>query len=220
MSERFIDYVLNLDASLAQLIEQLGAWVYAILFATIWAETGVVVAPWLPGESLLLTSGTLAGSGLLDILVLAPLLFGAAFLGDVTNFLIGRFIGRHLLSRPRRYLRPEHVERAHEFYERHGGQAIVLARFLPVVRTLAPFVAGVARMEVHRLLFFAAVAAALWVTVFLGAGYWFGTVWWVQEYLTFVLAGIVLVSASPGVIAWLVKRRRRRATPRGHPPAG
>ena len=155
-----MQYVLHLDVYLTQLVEQLGAWAYAAIFATIFAETGLVVAPFLPGESLLLTSGTLAGAGILEIAVLAPLLFAAAFLGDVCNYLIGRFVGRHLLNKPRKHLRPEHVERAHAFYERHGGMAIVLARFLPIVRTLAPFVAGVARMEIHRLLLFAAIASA------------------------------------------------------------
>jgi len=207
-----LQYVLHLDAYLAQLVQQLGPWAYAAIFATIFAETGLVVAPFLPGESLLLTSGALAGADILTIAVLAPLMFAAAWLGDVCNYLIGRFVGRHLLSKPRRYLRPAHVERAHEFYERHGGMAIVFARFLPVVRTLAPFVAGVARMEIHRLMFFAAVAAALWVTIFLGAGYWFGTVQWVQDYLAVALAGIVLASLVPGVVVYIVHRLRRKKT--------
>jgi membrane-associated protein len=207
-----MQYVLHLDVYLADLVQQLGAWAYAAIFATIFAETGLVVAPFLPGESLLLTSGTLAGAKVLEIALLAPLLFAAAFLGDVCNYLIGRFVGRHWLSKPRRYPRPEHVERAHEFYERHGGMAIVLARFLPIVRTLAPFVAGVARMEIHRLLFFAALAAALWVTIFLGAGYWFGTAQWVQDYLAVALAVIVVASMLPGLIVWVVHRRRRGDT--------
>jgi len=204
-----MQYVLHLDVSLTQAVEQLGAWAYAAIFATIFAETGLVVVPFLPGESLLLTSGTLAGAGILEIAVLAPLLFAAAFLGDVCNYLIGRFVGRHWLSKPRRYPRPEHVEKAHEFYERHGGMAIVLARFLPIVRTLAPFVAGVARMEIHRLMFYAAVAAALWVTIFLGGGYWFGTAAWVQDYLALALVVIVAASMLPGLVVWAVHRLRR-----------
>jgi len=210
-----VQYVLHLDVYLTQLVEQLGPWAYAAIFATIFAETGLVVAPFLPGESLLLTSGTLAGAGILEIAVLAPLLFAAAFLGDVCNYLIGRFVGRRLLSKPRRHIRPEHVAKAHEFYERHGGMAIVLARFLPIVRTLAPFVAGVARMEMHRLLFFAALASALWVTIFVGAGYWFGTAAWVQNYLALALAIAAAASALPGVVIWVVHRLRRgRATPK------
>jgi membrane-associated protein len=205
----FQQYVLQLDVYLAQLVEAWGAWVYAAIFTIIFCETGLVVAPFLPGESLLLASGTLAGAGILEIVALAPLLFLAAFLGDVCNYLIGRFIGRHLLSKPRRYLRPEHVQKAHEFYERHGGMAIVLARFLPIVRTLAPFVAGVAEMEFHRFLFFAAVASALWVGIFAGAGYWFGTSAWVQDYLAIGLAAIMAASALPGFIIYLVHRLRR-----------
>ena len=210
MVDRFVQYVLNMDVYLAELVDKLGAWVYAAIAGVIFAETGLVVMPWLPGESLLLTSGTLAGTDILNIIVLAPLLFGAAFLGDVCNYLIGRFVGRHLLSKPRRYLKPEHVEQAREFYERHGGLAIVLARFLPVVRTLAPFTAGVAGMPIHRLMFFAAVASALWVTIFLGAGYWFGSYAWVKDYLALALAVIVAASAVPGIIVYVVHRVRGR----------
>jgi membrane-associated protein len=214
MIDRFVDYVLNMDVYLAELVEKLGAWVYAAIAAVIFAETGLVVTPWLPGESLLLTSGTLAGTEILNILVLAPLLFGAAFLGDVCNYLIGRFVGRHLLSKPRRYLKPEHVAQAHEFYERHGGLAIVLARFLPVVRTLAPFTAGVAGMGIRRLMLFAAIASALWVTIFLGAGYWFGSYDWVNDYLALALAVIVAASAVPSLIVYILHRVRGRRAKR------
>jgi membrane-associated protein len=210
---QLVTYILELDVYLAQLIDVLGPWSYAAIFATIFSETGLVVAPFLPGESLLLTSGTLAGAEVLNVAVLAPLLFLAAFLGDVCNYLIGRWIGRHLLSKPRRYLRPEHIEQAHEFYERHGGMAIVFSRFLPIVRTLAPFVAGVARMELHRLMLYAAIAAALWVTAFFGAGYLFGNVPWVQDYLAIALAIAFALSATPGAIVWLVHRVRRRQAP-------
>jgi membrane-associated protein len=210
MIDRFVDYVLNMDVYLAELVDTLGPWVYGALFAVIFAETGLVVMPWLPGESLLLTSGTLAGGDILNIWILAPLMFSAAFLGDACNYLIGRFVGRHLLSKPRRYLKPEHVAQAQEFYDRHGGLAIVLARFLPVVRTLAPFTAGVCGMEIQRLVFFAAVASALWVTIFVGAGYWFGTVAWVQDYLAVGLAIAVAASAIPGLVIYVVHRVRRR----------
>jgi len=206
--ETILQYVLHLDLALARLVAELGAWTYAAIFGVIFAETGLVVTPWLPGESLLLTSGTLAGAGILQILVLAPLLFVAAFLGDVCNYSIGRLVGRRLLAKPRRHLRPEHIEQAHEFYERYGGLAIVLARFLPIVRTLAPFVAGVARMELRKLVLCAALASALWVTVFLGGGYFFGTIEWVQRYLAFALVAIVLVSMTPGVVIYLVRRLR------------
>jgi len=220
MIDRFVQYVLNMDVYLTELVDKLGVWVYAAIGGVIFAETGLVVTPWLPGESLLLTSGTLAGADILNILVLAPLLFGAAFLGDVCNYLIGRFVGRHLLSKPRRYLKPEHVAQAREFYERHGGLAIVLARFLPVVRTLAPFTAGVAGMELHRLMLFAAIASALWVTIFLGAGYWFGSYQWVSDYLALALAVIVAASAIPGFIVYVVHRVRARRAARAARTSG
>ena len=206
--DQLLQYALHLDAYLAEAVARLGAWVYIALFATIFAETGLVVLPFLPGESLLVTSGTLAGGGLLQILVLAPLLFLAAFLGDIVNYLIGRFLGERLLAKPRRYLKPEHVTAAHEFYERHGGKAIVLARFLPIVRTLAPFIAGVAEMPIRRFMFFAAVASALWVVIFMGAGYWFGSVPWVQDKLALALAIIAFVSLLPGVLTFAVRKAR------------
>jgi len=211
--DTLIRYVLHLDTYLAQLVAEWGAWVYAAVFATIFAETGLVITPFLPGESLLVTSGTLAGAGILEILVLAPLLFLAAFLGDVCNYLIGRFVGRHLLSKPRRYLKPEHVELAREFYERHGGMAIVFARFLPVVRTLAPFVAGMTRMEIRRFAAFAALASVIWVTIFAGAGYWFGTVPWVKDYLAVALGIAMAASAIPAFIIYLVHRLSGRREP-------
>jgi membrane-associated protein len=214
MWDRFLEYVLQMDVYLARLVEQLGPWAYAAIAAVIFAETGLVVAPFLPGESLLLASGTLAGAGVLHIAVLWPLLVGAAFLGDVVNYLIGRWLGEHLLRKPRKYLKPEHVQEAHAFYEEHGGLAIVACRFLPIVRTLVPFVAGVAKMEFHRYLAFAALAAALWVTIFLGAGYLFGNIRWVQDYLAIALAIAVAASAIPGFIIWAVhyvRRSRARA---------
>ena len=174
--DQLLHYIVQLDEYLAQAVQALGPWAYGAIFLTIFCETGLVVLPFLPGESLLLTSGTLAGAGVLNIVVLWPLLVGAAFLGDVVNYLIGRWLGKHLLSKPRKHLKPKHVQEAQEFYEEHGGLAIVACRFLPIVRTLVPFVAGVTKMEFHRYLFFAFIAAVVWVTIFLGAGYLFGNV--------------------------------------------
>ncbi len=199
---------MHFDTYLGGFVEQVGAWAYPTIFAVIFAETGLVITPFLPGESLLLTSGTLAGTDALDIVVLAPLLFTAALLGDVSNYLIGRFVGHRLFERPRRFVKPEHLASAHEFYERHGGQAIVFARFLPVVRTLAPFVAGIAGMPLKHLLAYASVASAGWVTVFLGAGYWFGNIPWIRDHLTVALAGAVLLSVLPGVIVFLLRKLR------------
>ena len=208
--EQLLHYVLDFDLYLAQLITVLGPWSYVAVGAVIFCETGLVVAPFLPGESLLLASGTLAGAGVLDAAVLAPVLFVAAFLGDIVNYLIGRWIGAALLRKPRRYLRAEHIAQAHEFYERHGGLAIVLARYLPIVRTLAPFVAGVARLELHKMVVYAAIAAASWVAVFFGAGLLFGNVPWVQVYLAVALVVAVCLSAAPGAVVAAVRYLRRR----------
>jgi len=194
-------------------VGQLGSWVYAAIAFTIFAETGLVVTPWLPGESLLLTSGTLAGAGILDIRVLVPLLLVAAFLGDVCNFLIGRFVGRRVLRKPRRFPRPEHMAQAEHFYARHGAAAIILGRYVPVVRTLAPFVAGMAGMPLKRLMAYAVVAEGSWVVIFLGAGYWFGSYGWVQDYLALALALVVVASVLPGAVAYVVRRLRRRCAP-------
>ncbi len=204
------EYVVHMDVYLAQLVESLGAWVYVLVFLVIFLETGVVIAPWLPGESLLIASGSLAGSGYLNILILGPLLFVAAFLGDLSNYLIGRFVGRRVMAKPRRYLRADHVAQAHEFYEKYGGRAIVFARFMPVVRTLAPFVAGAARMDLHRFLLFDGIASLTWVTIFVGAGYWFGSIPWVRDNLALMLLGVVLLSITPSLIGLAVKRVRMR----------
>jgi membrane-associated protein len=208
--DQLLHYIVELDEYLAQAVQTLGPWAYGAIFLTIFCETGLVVLPFLPGESLLLTSGTLAGAGVLNIVVLWPLLVAAAFLGDIVNYLIGRWLGKHLLSKPRKHLRPEHVREAQEFYEEHGGLAIVACRFLPIVRTLVPFVAGVTKMEFHRYVFFAFVAAVIWVTIFLGAGYLFGNVPWVQDYLAIALAIAVAASAIPGFVIWAVHHVRRQ----------
>lgn len=175
------------------------------------AETGLVVTPFLPGESLLLASGTLAGAGALHITVLAPLLVVAAFCGDVCNYLIGRLVGRRVLSKPRRYPRPDHVERTHAFYERHGGLAVVWARFLPIVRTFIPFLAGATRMDFRRFLVAAAAAAASWALLFVGAGYWFGTIPAIRDYLIVAVFIAATASSVPALILWVVRRLRRRA---------
>lgn len=204
-----LDYVVHVDAYLGDLVEVLGPWVYAVVFAVVFAEIGLVVLTILPGESLLLASGTLASLGILNIGALAPLLLVAAFAGIVSNFLIGRFAGRWLLSKPRRFLQPTKVDQVRLFYERHGALTIAVSRFLPVLRTLAPFVAGVARMDVRRLALFAAVAAVAWVGIFLGSGYGLGTADWVRRYLAFVLVGIVIVPGIPSTGVYLVRRWRR-----------
>ncbi len=205
---RTTDFFLHIDVHLSALVAHFGEWVYAILFAIVFCETGLVVTPFLPGDSLLFAAGTLAGAGVLDPLVLGVVLLAAAIMGDAVNYLIGRFFGRRLLSKPRRFVRPEHIARTEAFYERHGGKTIILARFVPFARTFAPFVAGVVHMNLARFLLFNVSGAALWVGLFVGGGVWFGNIPWVKDNLTLVLIAVVLVSVGPGLVS--VARRRLR----------
>ena len=208
------NFFLHIDVHLAELAERFGEVVYAILFAIVFAETGLVVTPFLPGDSLLFAAGTLAGAGILDPLILGGTLFAAAVLGDGVNYLIGRLFGRRLLAKPRRFIKPQHVARTQAFYERHGGKTIILARFVPFARTFAPFVAGVVRMDPVRFLAFNVSGALLWVGLFVGAGALFGNVPWVKDNLTLVLGLVVLVSVGPGLVAFA---RRRLAAGRRQP---
>jgi membrane-associated protein len=208
------NFFLHIDVHLAELAERFGEVVYAILFAIVFAETGLVVTPFLPGDSLLFAAGTLAGAGVLDPLILGVTLLAAAILGDGVNYLIGRLFGQRLLAKPRRFIKPQHVARTQAFYERHGGKTIILARFVPFARTFAPFVAGVVRMDPARFLAFNVSGAVLWVGLFVGAGVLFGNVPWVKDNLTLVLALVVLVTVGPGLVAIA---RRRLAARRSRP---
>jgi membrane-associated protein len=210
---RLIDISINLDAYLGAAAEHLGAWLYAALFGVVFCETGLVLTPFLPGDSLLFAGGTLAGAGILDPALLCGVLFAAAVLGDAANYAIGRFVGQRLLAgRLGRYVPARHLRRTQEFYERHGGKTIVLARFMPFVRTFAPFVAGVSRMDARRFLVFNVAGAALWVGAFVGCGYFFGSVPWVRDHLSIVVVATVALSLAPAVAgAAVAKLRRRRA---------
>ena len=212
---RLVDISINLDAYLSAAAEQLGAWLYAALFGVVFCETGLVLTSFLPGDSLLFAGGTLAGAGILDPALLCGVLFAAAVLGDAANYAIGRFVGPRLLaSRLGRYVPPRHLQRTHEFYERHGGKTIVLARFMPFVRTFAAFVAGVSRMDARRLLVFNVAGAALWVGAFFGCGYFFGSVPWVRDHLMIVVVATVALSLAPAVGgAAVAGLKRRRAAP-------
>jgi membrane-associated protein len=210
---RIVDISINLDVYLGAAAEHVGAWLYAALFAVVFCETGLVLTPFLPGDSLLFASGTLAGAGILDPVLLGGVLFAAAVLGDLANYAIGRYVGQPLMAgKLGRYIPARHLRRSQEFYERHGGKTIILARFIPFVRTFAPFVAGVSRMDARRFVAFNVVGAALWVGAFVGCGYFFGSVPFVRDHLSIVVAATVALSLAPAVgaaaIAWV---RRRRA---------
>jgi len=205
-----LDVVLHLDVHLLNLVHTYGAWAYAILFAIIFSETGFVVTPFLPGDSLLFVAGAIAAGGALDVHVLFFLLALAAILGNTLNFEIGRWIGPRLFRQGRsRWLDPRHVETAHAFYERHGGKAVVISRFLPIVRTYSPFVAGMARMHTPLFVAYNVVGGALWAGSLCYAGYFFGNIPWIKGNLTLLIVGIIVVSLAPLAVAWLRSRTRK-----------
>jgi len=213
-----LDLLLHVDVYLLELVASYGIWIYAILFLIIFAETGLVVTPFLPGDSLLFAAGALCASGALDLGGVALLLVVAAILGDAANYAIGRVVGTRVIylsqTDPRwgRWVKPAHLARAHEFFERHGGKAIVLARFMPIVRTFVPFVAGVAEMGYPAFALYNVTGAVTWVGVCVGAGYVFGNVPIVKENFSLVALGIVFVSVLPMVFEYLKYRRERRVS--------
>ena len=205
-----LDIAMHLDVHLQELIAQYHTGVYAILFLIVFIETGVVIWPFLPGDSLLFVSGALAAAGDLDLATVMVVLICAALTGDNVNYGIGRLVGPRIFQRERsRWFNPAHLAHAHAFYERHGGKTIILARFIPIIRTYAPFVAGIGAMPYLRYLSYCVVAAVLWVVSLSLVGYFFGNIPLVKENLGIVLVLIVLLSISPGVFAWAKSRWRR-----------
>ncbi|HUL97505.1 MAG TPA: DedA family protein [Usitatibacter sp.] len=206
-----LDVVLHLDVHLLKLAAEYGIWIYAILFAIIFSETGFVVTPFLPGDSLLFVAGAVAAGGALNVHAIFVLLAAAAFLGNSVNYAVGRWLGRHFFTdRGSRWLNPAHLEKAHAFYERHGGPAVVISRFVPIVRTYVPFVAGMGAMEARAFLLFNAGGAVLWVGGLAYAGYFFGNIPWIRGNLTAIIVGIVVVSVLP--VAWALARARLAKT--------
>lgn len=207
-----IHFFLHLDQRLADLTANYGQWIYAILFAVVFCETGLVVTPFLPGDSLLFAAGALAAVGSLDVWMLALLLAIAAILGDTVNYHAGWYLGPKVLRGEHgRWLNRRHLDQTHRFFERYGARTIVLARFVPIVRTLAPFVAGVGSMSYGRFLCYNVVGGVIWIAIFLGAGYWFGNVPFVKDNFSVVILGIIAVSLLP--IAWEFVRARRSNPP-------
>ncbi|KAA6301054.1 MAG: putative membrane protein [Candidatus Ordinivivax streblomastigis] len=207
-----IDFVLHIDVHLTDLIANYGDWVYAILFLIIFCETGLVVTPFLPGDSLLFVAGTLAaiGDNHVNVHLMVLLLIGAAILGDSCNYTIGKFLGEKLFRNPdSKLFKRKYLEQTHEFYEKHGGKTIILARFVPIIRTFAPFVAGMGKMTYIRFISFCVLAAVLWVSIFMYLGYFFGELEFVQKNLSVLVVVIIFVSLLPGIIEILRQRRRR-----------
>jgi membrane-associated protein len=210
-----IDLLLHVDTYLLELVATYGVWIYGLLFLIVFAETGLVVTPFLPGDSLLFAAGAIAATSAMDVRLLGVLLIVAAIAGDATNYAIGRAAGVRIVARARvdprwrRWINPVYVDRAHDFFERHGGKAIVLGRFAPIIRTFVPFVAGVAEMSYPAFALYNVTGAIAWVGICLGAGYVFGNVPIVKENFSLVALGIVLLSLLPMVVEYLRYRRER-----------
>ena len=203
-----IDYVLHLDTHLAAIVQAAGPWTYVILALIIFAETGLVIAPFLPGDSLLFATGALAAAASLNIWVLFVLLTVCAILGDAVNYWVGSKIGARAAAGKIPYVKKEYIERTHAFYERYGARTVVLARFIPIVRTFAPFVAGAGSMTYRRFAAYNVIGGVAWVGSMLFAGYLFGNIPVVKENFTLVVLGIIGVSILPGVVAVVQERRR------------
>ena len=204
----FIDYVLHLDTHLAALVDAAGVWSYVILAAIVFAETGLVVMPLLPGDSLLFAAGALAAASSLNVGVLFVVLTICAILGDAVNYWVGSRIGAQAAAGRIPYVKKEYIERTHAFYERHGGKTIIIARFVPIIRTFAPFVAGAGSMTYKRFAMYNVVGGVAWVGSMLMAGFFFGNIPIVKENFSLVVLGIIAVSLLPGVVAVLQERGR------------
>ena len=208
-----LDFLLHIDRHLLEFVQAHGAWVYGMLFAIVFAETGLVITPFLPGDSLLFAVGALAGTGVLNPWLSAILLMGAAISGDAVNYTAGRVIGRRLFGEgegpafSHRLINPAHIQRAHEFFERYGGKAVVLARFVPIVRTFLPFVAGAAAMPASTFLFYNVTGGIAWVVLCVGAGFVFGNVPIVKNNFSLVTIGIVAVSLLPIAVEYLRSKK-------------
>ncbi len=209
-----LEIILHLDKHLFDLCTQYGAWVYAILFVIIFCETGLVVAPFLPGDSLLFAVGSLAAIQALDLTMSIVLLIAAAVLGDTVNYWIGNYVGPKVFHQENsRFLNKEYLVRTHLFYEKHGGKTIIIARFLPIIRTFAPFVAGIGSMTYRRFIAFNVVGGALWVLLFVPAGYFFGSVPFVKNNFSLVIIALVLIPGIPSVVEVVrMQLKKRRAT--------
>jgi membrane-associated protein len=206
-----IDFFLHLDQHLSQAISQYGGWTHLLLFLIIFCETGLVVTPFLPGDSLLFAAGTFAALGALDLRLIIVLLIAAAIVGDTVNYWVGAYIGPRAFSGNSRFLKKEYVDRTHAFYEKHGGKTIIMARFVPIIRTFAPFVAGVGAMSYPRFITYNVIGAVLWVGLFILGGYFFGNIRVVRENFTLVILAIIAISLMPIAVESLRARGRRPA---------
>ena len=202
-----ISFILHIDDHLSTIIANYGTGTYMILILIVFCETGLVVTPFLPGDSLLFAAGAFAGRGLLDPFVLFVTLSIAAIVGDTVNYWIGRVVGPRIFQRETRFIKRKHLERTQQFYEKHGGKAIVLARFMPIIRTFAPFVAGIGAMDYKKFVFYNVLGGIIWVGLFVFAGYFFGNIPTVEKNFELVILAIIFLSILPPVIEYLKSRK-------------
>jgi len=206
--ETIVDFILHIDVHLAALTAQYGMWTYAILFLIVFAETGLVVTPFLPGDSMLFAAGAICSLGSMDVMMLMGLLMIAAILGDSVNYAIGKNVGPRLFSSSSsKLLNKQHLDRTHAFYEKHGGKTIILARFMPIIRTFAPFVAGVGSMRYRTFFVYNVVGAIVWVASFTMLGYFFGNQPLVKKNFTLVIGAIIVISVLPAI--WEIIRTKK-----------
>ncbi len=210
--KHILDLFLHVDKHLLELVQTYGTWAYGILFGIVFMETGLVVTPFLPGDSLLFAAGALSGAGALDIRVIVPLLIAAAVMGDNVNYLIGRHVGPRVFHEKSRFLKQEYLHRTTEFFAKHGGKTLVLARFVPIVRTFAPFVAGIGRMHYPRFLAYSIGGGTFWVCLFALLGYFFGSLPVVKENFSVAVLAIIALSLTPMVIEVWKARTQSRST--------
>lgn len=211
---QIIDFILHIDQHLIFMTENYGAWIYGILFLIIFCETGLVVTPFLPGDSLLFATGAIAATGALDPVLMGVLIIVAAFLGDNVNYWFGRTTGPKVFaSQSSRLFNRSYLEKTEVFYEKHGHKAVIIARFLPIFRTFVPFVAGIGRMPYVRFLSFSLAASLVWVVLFIGAGYFFGNIPAVKKNFTLVIMGIIFISLVPAIVAFIKHKLAKTETP-------
>ena len=205
-----VDFILHIDRYLQMFIHAYGVWTYAILFLIVFSETGLVVAPFLPGDSLLFVCGALAATGAFDLATLIGALSVAAILGNIVNYQVGAMLGPKVFSERVRFLKKEYLDRTHQFYEKHGGKTIVIARFMPIIRTFAPFVAGIGRMHYGKFTFYNVAGCFAWILSFVLGGYYFGNIPVVKNNLTLVIFIIIVLSVLPSVIEIIRHRRAQK----------
>lgn len=208
---KLIDFILHLDKYLSMIITTYGTWTYALLFMIVFLETGLVITPFLPGDSIIFASGAFAAIGSMNLFSLYILFLAAAILGDTANYTIGKKIGTKAFEKDIKFLNKEYLKKAHSFYEKHGAITIVIARFIPIIRTFAPFVAGIGEMHYTKFISYNMVGGIMWVSLFLFGGYYFGNLPFIKSHFTYVLLGIIFVSLIPAVAGFI---REKKSSPK------